>query len=263
MRVKKLTSHPDLQHLYIDENAANGHFITCPVGFWSGEGKVFRREWFIGTGITDSQASIIIPNLGLEQMSDADIVSAVRAASRLSRMAQVEAQILNYPDWMTVDTQKFHTLYGFRKAYQWLYDRIHETKHLSQTVSEFWDQMKPFWEGVNPEAGYVYILSDGLGHYKIGRTKHLTNRIKQLSTQPPFAITLIAAFTVVHTAHIEKMLHETYAEQRLNGEWFSLSQSDIDDMTSTFGEEGYITEDSLIQNSKTRLLTDGKGENDY
>ncbi len=73
-----------------------------------------------------------------------------------------------------------------------------------------------------PKGGYIYLLSDQLGHYKIGHTIDVNRRLAELRTQPPFEITTAAYCYVPDRFRAEKELHQNYSKYRLRGEWFSL-----------------------------------------
>lgn len=75
--------------------------------------------------------------------------------------------------------------------------------------------------------GYVYLLKAGK-FYKIGLTKTLDERIKQLSTIPPFDLELIHAIASYDMYTLETDLHEKFSAKRKRGEWFELTQADVD-----------------------------------
>lgn len=86
--------------------------------------------------------------------------------------------------------------------------------------------------GADPEApsehpGYIYILQAG-PHYKIGRTKDLGNRFKSVRLQLPFPVKLVMAFETPTCVALEKALHEIFRGRRENGEWFRLTDSELD-----------------------------------
>lgn len=83
-----------------------------------------------------------------------------------------------------------------------------------------------------PNGGYVYLLDDQQGHYKIGRSVNVNSRLTQLRTQPPFAIEVLAAAWMPDCKAEEKRLHQQHTERRLKGEWFALPQDHVKDLTS-------------------------------
>ena len=76
------------------------------------------------------------------------------------------------------------------------------------------------------KAGFVYLLK-GDDCYKIGRTKELDKRIDQLSTKLPFEVELIHTIKTDDMTGLEAQLHERFADGRINGEWFDLSEQDV------------------------------------
>lgn len=73
---------------------------------------------------------------------------------------------------------------------------------------------------------FVYVLRSG-PYYKIGRTKDFNQRISQLRIQLPFEVELFKVINTDDCAKLEKCLHQIYAEERVNGEWFELSDESI------------------------------------
>jgi len=80
-----------------------------------------------------------------------------------------------------------------------------------------------------PKSGYVYLLHHN-GLYKIGMAKSITQRLTQISPVMPHKITLVCSVKTADMFFLEATLHERYAEKRMNGEWFSLSPSDVQDV---------------------------------
>ncbi len=79
---------------------------------------------------------------------------------------------------------------------------------------------------------WIYVIQDIeiSGHCKIGRTAHLDNRLNLFNVKLPFRWQLLALIPVADSRKSEIELHLQYADQRINGEWFALSQSDIDNI---------------------------------
>lgn len=75
----------------------------------------------------------------------------------------------------------------------------------------------------------VYIIKiESDNKYKIGYTKKkLSERIKNLQTGSPDNIIAISEFKTKYPTKLEKYLHRYYSDQRLEGEWFCLEESDI------------------------------------
>lgn len=122
----------------------------------------------------------------------------------------------------------------YAEDYELLYR--HQDKPDIKRVLERFD---PFWRGDVREAGYVYCLSDQLGHYKLGRTKQLQSRIKKLGTQPPFKIQLLFTQYVYNARLYEKLLHRTFAKKRLNGEWFALDNENLESIRTGMWADPY------------------------
>ncbi len=79
----------------------------------------------------------------------------------------------------------------------------------------------------NKSNGWIYVLDDQLGHYKIGKAADLNRRVKQLRIQLPYPVTIHYAFQTTDQHSDEQVLHELFATKRLNGEWFRLDLEDL------------------------------------
>ena len=74
---------------------------------------------------------------------------------------------------------------------------------------------------------FVYIVSDGLGHYKIGYTLYPTQRLSQIDIGPT-RLKRIAIIPLPGAGHnVEKELHEKYKNKKIRGEWFALNDVDL------------------------------------
>ena len=79
--------------------------------------------------------------------------------------------------------------------------------------------------------GFIYVIKSGEYH-KIGRTINLERRLRDISsTVGPIAeLALVHSFGVDDTIQAEAELHERFSDKRIRGrgEWFDLSQEDVD-----------------------------------
>jgi Meiotically up-regulated gene 113 len=76
--------------------------------------------------------------------------------------------------------------------------------------------------------GYIYVLASADGHYKIGRTRDVPSRVNALKIQLPYEVELLETYYVIDCVRAERLLHEHFADRRMNGEWFRLSETDIE-----------------------------------
>lgn len=74
--------------------------------------------------------------------------------------------------------------------------------------------------------GFVYLLESG-GVYKIGVTKNLNRRVKQISPKMPYPVNLIHSIKTNDRYKLEGWLHNIFRSKRLEGEWFQLSETDV------------------------------------
>lgn len=101
--------------------------------------------------------------------------------------------------------------------------------------------------------GWVYLLcTKDKSYYKIGSSLHFKRRYKEIKLQLPFAVELHSAFYCHNFRLVEKYLHFTLRDMRLNGEWFSY------DMPIVFGS--FITTAfELSTSDKSYFLDDDLG----
>ncbi|MGX9569371.1 GIY-YIG nuclease family protein [Pseudomonas sp. CFBP 5748] len=85
-----------------------------------------------------------------------------------------------------------------------------------------------------PTGGYVYVIRSKLG-FKIGKTIHLRARTRLFEVKLPFPISLEHYAWFDDYSHAERSFHITYQAKRLEGEWFDLDASDLEQI-KTFGK---------------------------
>lgn len=74
---------------------------------------------------------------------------------------------------------------------------------------------------------FVYLIRcEENNYYKIGITKNIERRIKQIQTGTPDKIYLVEKYESEHSSKIEKALHNFFSPYHRNNEWFELSLED-------------------------------------
>ena len=79
--------------------------------------------------------------------------------------------------------------------------------------------------------GYVYLIESNLNDeilYKIGFSKNVEKRIKQLSTGNPGDLKLIKSYQTKWGRLAETNVHRHYDFKKIKGEWFKLDGDDIE-----------------------------------
>lgn len=83
--------------------------------------------------------------------------------------------------------------------------------------------------------GYVYLIQSTTGYCKIGSSRSVSNRVRQLQCANPEPLTLLHQFPSANARHDELSFHARFAERRVRNEWFALTDEDIADIClSTF-----------------------------
>lgn len=76
-------------------------------------------------------------------------------------------------------------------------------------------------------SGFVYLLQSG-DAYKIGRAREVGARLAQISPIMPHPVTLLHWIRCYDCRRIESELHEKFKAKRLQGEWFGLTEADVE-----------------------------------
>lgn len=77
--------------------------------------------------------------------------------------------------------------------------------------------------------GYIYLIHcKEFDAYKIGRAKRPFQRSSTLQIQLPYPIEIVHLIPAEDPIKAEKYLHAMFEPERLNGEWFELSEENVD-----------------------------------
>ncbi|MGX1194588.1 GIY-YIG nuclease family protein [Metabacillus sp. SLBN-84] len=86
---------------------------------------------------------------------------------------------------------------------------------------------KPFPPGQAP--GYVYFVQEHMnGSFKIGKTKNIEKRMNVFGVKLPFKNELVFLIKSGNHHQTEAAFHRYFANKRIEGEWFSLSENDLE-----------------------------------
>ena len=75
--------------------------------------------------------------------------------------------------------------------------------------------------------GYVYLIQSATGHCKIGSSRSVQNRLRQLQCANPEPLTLLHHFPSANAQQSELALHSRFADRRVRNEWFALTEAEI------------------------------------
>lgn len=70
-----------------------------------------------------------------------------------------------------------------------------------------------------PERQQTYAIEAGTGEIKLGIALHPERRLRELSTGSPVELRLLGSIPAGRT--VERLLHETFKEHRIRGEWYA------------------------------------------
>lgn len=115
---------------------------------------------------------------------------------------------------------------------------------------------------VENDPGYLYLVKmGGQGIYKIGKSVDVQKRLTQFGIQPPFPYQLIYARRVNSVGYREQLLHKTYRNYRLNGEWFRLSPGQVHSLNLhllTWQAEALIDRTAWLLAELSHVADEGK-----
>ena len=122
-------------------------------------------------------------------------------------------------------------LYGGQKKYlkpfyEWFVDEMNKRKREAEKEEKL--MKRKLLPQTTP--GYVYLIKSG-DYYKIGKAKHLSNRVKAHQTSSPNKIELVLNKRVEDYSAVETKLLEMFTTKRVRGEWFRLSREDIGEIS--------------------------------
>lgn len=76
------------------------------------------------------------------------------------------------------------------------------------------------------EQGHIYFFKvKDMDYYKIGYTKHdVITRLHTVRVGCPFVLYPVSAYLVEDAYNVEQHLHNAFAKNRMEGEWFNIAQ---------------------------------------
>jgi hypothetical protein len=141
---------------------------------------------------------------------------------------------LNYQSKMKYDIgfacgTAFKNLFSSFEEFEKLFGHLPPSEQVSAVQKQYREKRKAekALEAAKVYNGYVYLIKAATGLYKIGRTKSLNDRFSFFKNNLPFEVELIHTISAVNYKSAEKELHERFAPKRENGEWFRLTQEDV------------------------------------
>lgn len=114
------------------------------------------------------------------------------------------------------------------------------------------------YDGIRFKKGYVYVLRADNGVYKIGQSTQIDDRIKQLSIQLPYELELVHVIETDHVINAEQLLHNRYAEKRRGGEWFALTDEDLEEIKALSHLHASAGEDIALSFAGWQKIANGE-----
>lgn len=86
-------------------------------------------------------------------------------------------------------------------------------------------------------AAFVYLFRAENGLVKIGKTVNIQQRFKSIHTMSPIDIEVFAFLETEMADELEYELHIEFDVDRVKGEWFNLSDEDLQYIVEKYGFE--------------------------
>ena len=84
---------------------------------------------------------------------------------------------------------------------------------------------------------YIYLIeAKGTGKYKIGISKNPKERLEQLQTANGEKLEIICTFATRYKYLLEKTLHSHFKSKQTLGEWFGLTDKEVENFALTCGK---------------------------
>lgn len=114
------------------------------------------------------------------------------------------------------------------------HDEVYELNFESDVPDDAWgdnpNSAGKSWTNVpkpkKTTPGYIYVLRGGM-LYKIGRSANPKVRFRSLSTVSPVELEVVCLAETHDMVGVETQLHERFADRRQQGEWFALTDDDV------------------------------------
>ena len=91
------------------------------------------------------------------------------------------------------------------------------------------------WPDEAIDLGFAYLIKAENGLVKIGQTSDLRSRFLTLYTVIPVEIEIVAYCQCENYEQLERQLHQKYANVRVKGEWFALSDKEVSAIITEYG----------------------------
>jgi hypothetical protein len=75
--------------------------------------------------------------------------------------------------------------------------------------------------------GFIYLATNNLGDHKIGMSEKPVQRIEKMGIKLPFPLDVVHLIETNDMRAAESALHDRFSTKRIKGEWFKLSEEDI------------------------------------
>lgn len=79
---------------------------------------------------------------------------------------------------------------------------------------------------------HLYIINCNDEFYKIGKTRNIKYRLKQIQASCPYLLSLEKV--IKNGYHLEKKAHSFFEKNRIRGEWFKLSKKQLTNFEKAF-----------------------------
>jgi hypothetical protein len=136
--------------------------------------------------------------------------------------------------YMLATDQEFFSCYDFTSR------GSDKTDSILSGMKELVDNGYVSYAQLEKNEGWVYVIGDTYGNYKIGFTNDFEKRLNSYRTSMPNEPEVIAIIKTKDMSGLEKRLHNKYKDRHIKNEWFKLTKSDLEYLKSL--ESGAVHE---------------------
>ena len=121
--------------------------------------------------------------------------------------------------------------------YAWLKtDELYKQNALNESLKASLKSRASTGDYSKPDNGYAYLVHCiGTNFYKIGISKiSYEARLSTMQSGCPYELRLLTTAHSTHYKEVEKILHRKFKQFRIRGEWFELSQEQMEEVREYF-----------------------------
>lgn len=204
--------------------------MACTGGLEIGK---YHFSYTCGTGIGDG--IVIHPDhLPKNGLNDSEYLEAFKTALEIYPVLSAKSYVMEYAgyDLSEIGDHEsiLHNMDIVEKQDRLNYDKevFNRMRHDMKAIRSGAYKKQAPNSSKKSDPGYVYLLKNMEGTYKIGKAKNPEDRLKTFTVKLPFRVEYTCIIPSHDMAELERDLHDLFKHKRVNGEWFNLDPDDVE-----------------------------------